>query len=80
MGNRSKTIADMWSKKWKLNTAVEIQMFDRLSDMAGNMLDDTQDMSQWYRHVDMMRMAYARGYSDCTKKWKKIEEMGETDL
>ena len=80
MGNRSKTIADMWSKKWKLNTAVEIQMFDRLSDMAGNMLDDTQDMSQWYRHVDMMRMAYARGYSDCTKKWKEIEEMGGTDL
>lgn len=80
MVNRSKTIADMWSKKWKLNTAVEIQMFDRLSDMAGNMLDDTQDMAQWYRHVDMMRMAYARGYSDCTKKWKEIEEMGGDSL
>lgn len=80
MGNRSKLVGDLWNSKWTLNNENEIQFFDRLSDMAQELLDDTHDMATWYKAVGMMRMAYSRGYADCAKRWREFEDEGGGSL
>lgn len=70
-----KACAEMWGGKWKLNTATELQFFRALGDMAQEMMEDTHDAAQWYRMVDRLRRAYAKGYADCVSVWKQSEGM-----
>lgn len=70
----NKACAQLWGEKWKLNNATELQFFRALGDMAQDMMDDTQDQMQWWRNVDRLRMAYAKGYADCVAAWRQADE------